>query len=202
VAITKGFGAQAVRAALGAGLEVIGENYADELVEKAVQLAVHPYRASDGTVVAPVWHFLGAVQRNKLARLAPHVACYEALDRLEEGEGIARRAPGVAVLVEVDTTGDGRRPGVAPLEVPALVAALSRCALEVRGLMTVAPAGGGEPARRAFRTVRQLADELGLAVRSMGMTDDLDLAVAEGATSIRVGRALFGARPDAAQVPQ
>ena len=202
VAVTKGFGEPAVRAALAVGLREIGENYADELVEKAAALAGDPWKGRDGEVVAPTWHFLGAIQRNKLARLSPYVACYEGIDRVEEGEGIARRAPGSAVLVEVDTTGDPNRSGVAPADVPALVAALRRLELEVRGLMTVAPPGGGEPARRTFATVAALADELGLAERSMGMTDDLELAVAAGATCVRIGRALFGARPDASQVSQ
>lgn len=202
VAVTKGFGVAAVRAALSCGLRQIGENYADELVEKAVELAAWPQRDEDGEIVAPAWHFLGAVQRNKLARLAPHVSCYEALDRLVEGEGIARRAPGAGVLVEVDTTGEGRRPGVAPSGLTELVAGLRALDLEVLGLMTVAPPGGGAPARAAFAMLARLADELGLAERSMGMSDDLELAVAAGATSVRIGRALFGARPSAAQVPQ
>lgn len=201
VAVTKGFGPPAVRAALACGLVQIGENYADELVEKAIALAAEG-TPGGGEVVAPQWHFLGEIQRNKLSRLAPVVRCYEGVDRLAEGAAIAARSPGAAVLVEVRTVDDPGRPGVAPAAVAPLVDALRRLDLEVRGLMTVAPAGGGEPARQAFASVRRLADELGLAVRSMGMTDDLELAVAEGATCVRLGRALFGARPGAVEVSQ
>ncbi len=201
VAVTKGFGLPAVRSALACGLVQVGENYADELVEKAAALAAEPGAGGD-LVAALQWHFLGPIQRNKLPRLAPIVHCYEGVDRLAEGEAIATRSPGAAVLVEVRTVEDPGRPGVAPAAVAPLVAALRRLALDVRGLMTVAPAGGGEPARQAFASVRRLADDLGLAVRSMGMTDDLELAVAEGATCVRLGRALFGARPGAVEVSQ
>lgn len=195
VAVTKGFGPEAARAALAAGIDALGENYADELVAKAEALAGAGDRGA-------AWHFLGAIQRNKLRRLAPHVACYEGVDRLVEGEAIARLAPGAAVLVEVDFTGAANRPGVAPGEVAGLVADLRRLPLRVEGLMTVAPPGGGEAARRAFAQLARIGAELSCPELSMGMSDDLELAVAEGATSVRVGRALFGPRPPRGQVPQ
>lgn len=195
VAVTKGFGPDATRAALVCGLDHVGENYADELVGKAEAVL-----AEGGPV--PAWHFLGAIQRNKLRRLAPHVACYEGVDRLAEGEAIARLAPGAAVLVEVDFTGAPGRPGIAPGEAARLVDELRHLPVRVEGLMTVAPPGGGDAARRAFAGLARLGAELSCDVLSMGMSDDLELAVAEGATSVRVGRALFGPRPPRGQVPQ
>jgi pyridoxal phosphate enzyme (YggS family) len=186
VAVTKGFGPGAVRAALRAGLADVGENYAQELLSKNESLG------ADASGVR--WHFLGAVQRNKVAALAPVVTCWQGVARAVEAEAIARRRPGATVLVEVETTGAPGRNGCPPADVPGLVAELRALDLDVRGLMTVAPPDAAG-ARRAFRAVRALADRLGLEELSMGMSDDLELAVAEGSTMVRVGRALFGERP-------
>jgi uncharacterized pyridoxal phosphate-containing UPF0001 family protein len=184
--VTKGFGADAVAAVMAAGCQDVGENYAQELLRKAGAL--------EGA--APRWHFLGRVQRNKVARLAPVVDCWQGVARATEGAAIARHRPGAQVLVEVETTGSPGRNGCAAAEVPALVTALGGEGLSVQGLMTVAPATDDVDAvRRSFRTVRELADRLGLPERSMGMTDDLETAVQEGSTMVRVGRALFGPRP-------
>lgn len=185
VAVTKGFGAGAVAAAVAAGLSDLGENYADELLAKA---GGEPAPAVD-------WHFLGAVQRNKVARLAPVVTWWQALRRVEEGRAIARRRPGARVLVQVDVAGLPGRGGCPPASVPDLVAALREEELAVEGLMAVGPPGPPEAARPGFALVSRLADRLGLAVRSMGMSDDLDVALAEGSTMVRPGRALFGPRP-------
>ncbi len=141
-----------------------------------------------------VWHFLGTVQRNKVAQLAPVVGLWQSVAREPEGARIARFAPGAAVLVQVDTTGRTGRNGCPPGETGLLVARLRAVGLDVRGLMTVA-APGEAAAREAFATVARLADELGLEERSMGMSDDLEAAVAAGSTMVRVGRALFGDRP-------
>ena len=214
VAVTKGFGVDAVRSALDAGLTDIGENYADELVAKARELAAGP-EAGSGEVVAeivgeaagqavlsakggrpePVWHFLGAIQRNKVARLAPVVSCWQAVSRVEEGRAIAKRRPGAMVLVQVDVAGLAGRGGTPPDQVEGLVAALRDEDLDVAGLMAVGPPGPPEQARAGFRLVSILADRLDLAVRSMGMSDDLEVAVSEGSTMVRLGRALFGQRP-------
>jgi hypothetical protein len=187
VGVTKGFGPEAVAAARGAGLRDIGENYANELVAKAAETgadASSPLR----------WHFLGAIQRNKVPRLAPIVGLWESVARAEEGARIARFAPGAAVLVEVDATGLAGRNGCPPEHVGELIVRLRGEGLDVRGLMTVA-APGPDAARSAFETVRRLADAQGLEERSMGMSDDLEEAVRSGTTMVRVGRALFGERP-------
>lgn len=186
VAVTKGFGADAIAAARAAGLTDIAENYADELVSKFAEV-----QGAGAT-----WHFLGAIQRNKVARLAPLVDCWQAVARLEEGARIARHRPGARVLVQVALSSAPGRNGVPPSAVPALVRGLSDLGLLVAGLMTVAPADPtGAPG--AFGAVRRLADDLDLPERSMGMTDDLEAAVGAGSTMVRIGRALFGPRPPA-----
>ena len=109
VAVTKGFGPAAVEAARAAGFTDIGENYADELAAKAAAVADR---------VSPVWHFLGSVQRNKVARLAPLVTWWESVARIEEGRAIARYRPGATVLVQVDVAGLPGRGGAAPTRCP------------------------------------------------------------------------------------
>ena len=186
IGVTKGFGPEAVDAARNAGLSDLGENYAAELVAKAAA-------ESD---VGVVWHFLGAVQRNKVAQLAPLVGVWQSVARQAEGARIARFAPGARVLVQVETTGLPGRNGCPPAATGDLVSRLGDLGLDVQGLMTVAAPGEGA-AKEAFETLGRLADRLGLAERSMGMSDDLEAAIAAGSTMVRIGRALFGARPPA-----
>ena len=193
VAVTKGHGVEAVRAALAAGLTDVGENYADELVAKAAGLGPGP--------AGPSWHFLGTVQRNKVARLAPLVSCWQAVARIEEGRAIAARRPGSTVLVQVDVAGLEGRNGCRPADVPSLVTGLRGEALDVAGLMAVGPPGPPEASRAGFRAVTALADRLDLPVRSMGMSDDLEVAVSEGSTMVRLGRTLFGERSPRAHRP-
>lgn len=184
VAVTKGFDPETVKAALDAGLNDLGENYGQELESKAAE--------AKGEVR---WHFLGRVQRNKVRRLVPLVHLWQSVDRLAAGREIAGRAPGARVLVQVNVSGEADKNGCSFDEAPAVVDALQELGLDVRGLMAVGPAGPPELARPGFRRLNQLAERLGLAERSMGMTDDLEVAVQEGTTMVRVGRALFGARP-------
>ncbi|MCD9622485.1 YggS family pyridoxal phosphate-dependent enzyme [Rhabdothermincola salaria] len=194
LAVTKGFGPDAVEAALELGLTAVGENYAQELVAKVEAL---------GTDRDPMprWHFLGRLQRNKVRLLAPHVGVWESVDRGPLVDEIAKRAPGAVVYVQVDLSGEPQKGGAAPAEVPGLVARARDAGLAVRGLMGVGPAGPAEAARPGFRMLVALADELGLVERSIGMTGDLEVAVAEGATEVRVGTALFGPRPSRADPP-
>lgn len=194
LAVTKTFAPSYVAAAVHNGLVEVGENYADELISKAAALA-------QMGVTGISWNFIGEVQRNKLARLAPVVDCYQGIDRLEEGEGIARRHPGARVLVEIDTAGIPGRGGVSPSDVPTLIEALRRLELDVAGLMTVAPPER-DPARAAFRLVAEMRDDLGLMEASMGMSDDLELAVEAGSTMVRIGSALFGHRASPGAVSQ
>jgi pyridoxal phosphate enzyme (YggS family) len=185
VAVTKGFGLDAVSAALQAGLADLGENYGQELAAKAA--AAPP---------GPTWHFLGPVQRNKVAGIARYVRVWQAVDRLAAGEAIARRQPGGCVLVQVKLGDEPGKHGCPPAEAPDLVARLRQLELDVRGLMAVGPTGEPAAARPGFRRLAVMASHLGLAELSMGMTADLEVAVEEGATMVRIGRALFGPRPD------
>ncbi len=190
VAVTKGFGVEALAAAAAMGIDDVGENYAGELADK--------WASTSATDHTRRWHFLGRVQRNKVKSIASAVHLWQGVDRLAAGEEIARRAPGARVLVQVNIDGDtpaAGRNGCPPAAVPGLVERLDGLGLDVRGLMAVGPKGPPELARPGFREVSALADRLGLVERSMGMTDELDVAVEEGSTMVRVGRGLFGARP-------
>jgi uncharacterized pyridoxal phosphate-containing UPF0001 family protein len=142
------------------------------------------------------WHFIGRLQRNKVRAVAPIVALWQSVDRLSLGEEITRRAPGASVLVQVNATGEDGKGGCPPALVPGVVDGCRDLGLDVRGLMAVGPTtGGAAAARPAFEAVRDLAARLGLVEVSMGMTDDLEVAVACGSTMVRVGSALFGPRP-------
>ena len=183
VAVTKTFGPQAVRAAVAAGIETVGENYLVELEAKRRALSDLDVR----------WHFLGALQSNKIARAtrAADVLC--GVSRAKEVVRIASVAPGSTIYVEVDVSDIATRTGASVPVATELVLEARRLGLDVRGLMTVAPPTV-EGARRAFGTVRELADQLDVVERSMGMSDDLELACEYGSTEVRLGRALFGSR--------
>jgi hypothetical protein len=183
VAVTKGFDATAVAAAVDAGLHDLGENYAQELVAKA-----------EGAPPSVRWHAIGRLQRNKVRLLAPHVTLWQSVDRAELGAEIARRAPGATVLAQVNVSGEAAKGGCEPDATAGLVRDLAADGLQVAGLMAIGAAGSPEAARPGFARLRDLADGLSLPVRSMGMSGDLEAAVAEGATMVRVGTALFGPR--------
>jgi pyridoxal phosphate enzyme (YggS family) len=185
VAVTKTFGPEAIEAAVAAGCRAIGENYAQELLSKR-----------DAAASAEV-HFIGRLQSNKIRQLAGIVDVYETVDRAKLADEIAKRDPGARVLVQVDTTGESGKGGVALDDIDELADHVRSLDLRLVGLMTVGPTEGGPAAAATgFRLVRAAVDRLGLTVCSMGMSGDLDVAVAEGSTQVRVGTALFGARSD------
>ena len=190
VAVTKRFGLDAVAAAVAAGLDDIGENYAQELAAKAAE-------ATDAGL-APRWHFIGHVQRNKVKLVASHVALWHTVDSVRLGAEIAKRAPGAAVLVQANMTGAATQSGVARSEVPSIVDELRGLDLDVRGLMAIGAAGDDQRSRDEFRALRSLADALELPDCSMGMSGDLVPALEEGTTMIRVGTGIFGPRPTSA----
>ena len=186
VAVTKGHGPEAVAAALAAGLVDLGENYASELLSKHEAVRTGPS--------TPRWHFVGHVQRRKVRSIAAVVHLWQGVDRPAAGAEIATRAPGASVLVQLNVTGEATKNGCRPEDAGPLVEDLRGLGLRVAGLMAMGPAGPPDAARPGFRRLVALADDLGLPERSMGMSDDLEVAVQEGATMLRVGRALFGPR--------
>ena len=190
VAVTKTFGPEAMLAAGTARCDAVGENYAQELVAKLDALA-----AEGRLGEVPEVHFIGQLQSNKVRALAGRVAVFETVDRPSLASELARRAPGSRVLVQVDATEEPGKGGCPVADVPRFVDECRSLGLSVEGVMTVGPTTGGPAAARpVFRTVRALADRLGVAVCSMGMSDDFEVAVEEGSTQVRIGSALFGAR--------
>lgn len=185
VAVTKGFGPETAHAAYEVGLVDLGENYSQELEAKAASFP--------GS--GPRWHFIGRLQRNKVRRIAPLVQLWQTVDRPRLITEIATRAPGAAILIQVNVSEEETKGGCQPTEAETLVSQAVSVGLDVRGLMTVGTTGSAEDARPGFRRLRQLCDQLGLAVCSMGMTNDFETALDEGSTMVRIGTALFGPRP-------
>lgn len=187
VAVTKGFDAVAARAASAAGLVDLGENYAQELTAKVAALA------SDHVEVR--WHFLGRLQTNKVRQIASHVALWQSVDRPALVHEIAKRAPGASILIQINLSGQPQKGGCSDEDVPALVGLARDAGLALHGFMGVAPEGPPALARPGFERLVALADAFDLPERSIGMSGDLEVAVACGATMVRVGRDLFGPRP-------
>lgn len=190
VAVSKTRPVSDVLAALEAGFSDLGESYASEFAAKAAELVADPVERR------PHWHFIGQLQTNKVRVIAPFAPLVQSVDRPSLVVELARRAPGSAVLVQVDLAGVAGRGGVAPTEAPALVEQARTAGLDVQGVMGVAPLEGGSAATAgAFRLLRGIADAEGLAECSMGMSGDLEIAVAEGSTMVRIGTDIFGSRP-------
>jgi pyridoxal phosphate enzyme (YggS family) len=186
VVVTKEVGLEAVRDALEAGVTDLGENRAQELVPKAEAIA-------GDAQYQPRWHFIGRLQRNKVRATAPHVALWQSIDREDVAREVARRVPGAAMLVQVNVAREPQKGGCEPAAVAALVDACRALGCRVEGLMTVPPAAG-DP-RPVFAALRRMTDDLGLFQCSMGMSSDFEVAIAEGATMVRIGSAIFGPRP-------
>lgn len=191
VAVTKGFGADAIVAAVAAGCTAIGENYAQELQHKMAEI-----EASGGLHPRPEVHFIGQLQTNKVRLVAPLVDVWETVDRAALADEIAKRVPGARVYVQVNLTAEADKGGCSPEEAEVLVQNCAAAGLHVEGLMTVGPTSA-DPAETAaaFGALDALAERLGLAGRSMGMSGDYESAIAHGATHVRIGSALFGPRP-------
>jgi pyridoxal phosphate enzyme (YggS family) len=194
VAVTKGHGVEAVRAAAAAGLDEVGENRVQEAMEKQASLAD----------LAVAWHLVGTLQRNKARHAAGRFALIHSVDRAELGAELDRRsAPGSRqrVLVQVNCSDEPQKGGVEPAGLGALLETLRALErLEVVGLMTMSSlTDDTSEQRRAFRRLRELRDQAEreghrLPELSMGMSGDFPVAVEEGATMIRLGTILFGER--------
>jgi pyridoxal phosphate enzyme (YggS family) len=185
VAVTKGFGSDAIAAARDAGVDAVGENYAQELLAKLDEL----------TGPRPEVHFIGRVQSRKVRALAGTVDLWQSIDRASLVDELARRRPGARLLVQVNVSDEPAKGGCEPATTAALVDRARAAGLTVEGLMAVGRMGPPALARPGFALLRRLVDDLGLRECSMGMTDDLEVAVQEGSTMVRVGTALFGLRP-------
>ncbi len=197
IAVTKSQGPEAVRAAVAAGIQDVGENRVQEALAKQGQL----------TGIPASWHLIGTLQRNKARQVVGRFALLHAVDRAELAEELDRRVKAAGarpqpVLVEVNCSGESAKQGVAPDRLEALLDRIRGLAgLEPRGLMTMAPFSGDERVQRnAFGKLRALRAEMERAGHplpelSMGMSGDYPAAVEEGATMIRLGTLLFGERP-------
>ncbi len=194
VAVTKTHGPDTVREALAAGLVDVGENRVQEAVAKQEELAGLPVR----------WHLIGSLQRNKARHAVGRFVLIHSVDRPELADALAQRVGDgspQAALVEVNTSGEAQKGGVAPDALMALLDHLTGLPqLEVRGLMTMAPFTEDEVVQRrcfaGLRTLRERAEAAGhqLPELSMGMSADYPAAVQEGATMVRLGTVLFGGR--------
>lgn len=188
VAVSKVHPASAVREAYEAGQRLFGENYVQELADKAESLAdLRELR----------WHFIGHLQRNKVKQVLGVGAVVETVDSARLAIEIDKRASApVEVLLQVNVAGEAQKSGCDPSELAALIAEVrARPRLVVRGLMTIPPLGEApEASRRFFARLRELGEAHGLRELSMGMSADLEVAIEEGATIVRVGTAIFGAR--------
>lgn len=195
LAVSKTKPADAVRMLAAQGQRAFGENYVQEGIAKRAALAD----------LALEWHMIGPLQSNKCREVAEHFDWLQSLDRLKLVEPLARwrraAAAPLAVLVQVNVDDEASKSGCAPADVAALAAAVAaQPALALRGLMAIpAPHEDRALRRAAFERMRALFDELrrahpGVDTLSMGMSDDFELAIECGATMVRVGSALFGAR--------
>jgi|SRR5208282_4303666 len=184
---------EAIRAASRAGARDFGENYVQEAIAKRAELA---------DLIEIRWHLIGHLQTNKAKMAASTFALIHSVDSVRLAEALARAQPSprVRALIEVNLGAEASKSGAAPDGVAAILDA-ARGKIEVEGLMTIPPpAAGAEAARPYFARLREMRDRLamqsGLALSelSMGMTDDFEAAIEEGATIVRIGRAVFGER--------
>jgi pyridoxal phosphate enzyme (YggS family) len=196
VAVTKGFGTDAVRAALAAGLADVGENRVQEAVQKQDELGV------GGQGLGIRWHLIGHLQRNKAKLVPGRFELVHSVDSLPLATELDKRASGVRVLLQVNVAGEEQKNGCAPEEARTLARQISALNnLRLDGLMTIAPfTDDVDVQRRTFRGLRVLRDTIKeeegiwLPTLSMGMSGDYATAVREGATVIRLGTVLFGPR--------
>ncbi|WP_312955611.1 YggS family pyridoxal phosphate-dependent enzyme [Pseudomonas songnenensis] len=192
LAVSKTQPAAAIREAAAAGIRDFGENYLQEALDKQAELSDLPL----------AWHFIGPIQSNKTKSIAEHFDWVHSVDRLKIAQRLSDQRPAALpplnICLQVNVSGEASKSGCAPEELPKLAQAVAAMPhLRLRGLMCI-PAPSEDPAeqRAAFARLRALRDELPLTLDtlSMGMSQDLEAAIAEGATWVRIGTALFGAR--------
>ena len=195
LAVSKTFPADAVRAAYSAGQTAFGENYLQEAMDKIEALGDLPLE----------WHFIGPIQSNKTRPIAEHFQWVHSVDRMKVAERLSAhrppQLPPLNICLQVNVSGESSKSGVAPEEALLLAQELSRLPrLQLRGLMAIpAPADDPVGQREPFRRMRELLEALNaqglqLDTLSMGMSHDFPAAILEGATMVRIGTAIFGAR--------
>jgi hypothetical protein len=198
LAVSKTFPATVIAEAARAGQRAFGENYVQEAVDKIDVLAGSAYQPLE-------WHFIGPIQSNKTRTIAERFDWVQSVDRLKVAERLADQRPAnlppLNVLLQINVSGEATKGGVAPDELGELAAAVARLPrLRLRGVMAIpAPEADVKRQRQAFAMTnalfRQLREQgLNVDVLSIGMSDDLEAAIAEGSTMVRVGTAIFGAR--------
>ncbi|MBT1270095.1 YggS family pyridoxal phosphate-dependent enzyme [Pseudomonas sp. VS38] len=192
LAVSKTKPAQAVREAYAAGMRDFGENYLQEALGKQAELTDLPLS----------WHFIGPIQSNKTRAIAENFAWVHSVDRLKIAQRLSEQRPAdlppLNICIQVNVSGEASKSGCTPADLPALAEAISALPrLKLRGLMAIPePTDDRAEQDAAFATVRDLQAslDLGLDTLSMGMSHDLESAIAQGATWVRIGTALFGAR--------
>ena len=192
LAVSKTKPAQALREAYAAGLRDFGENYLQEALGKQLELADLPL----------IWHFIGPIQSNKTRSIAEHFAWVHSVDRLKIAQRLSEQRPAdlppLNICIQVNVSGEASKSGCTPQDLPALAQAISVLPrLKLRGLMAIPePTEDRAEQDAAFAAVQKLQASLDLPLDtlSMGMSHDLESAIAQGATWVRIGTALFGAR--------
>jgi pyridoxal phosphate enzyme (YggS family) len=192
LAVSKTKPAQALREAYAAGLRDFGENYLQEALGKQLELVDLPL----------IWHFIGPIQSNKTRAIAEHFAWVHSVDRLKIAQRLSEQRPAdlppLNICIQVNVSGEASKSGCTPADLPALAKAISELPrLELRGLMAIPePTDDRAEQDAAFAAVQSLQASLNLPLDtlSMGMSHDLESAIAQGATWVRIGTALFGAR--------
>lgn len=192
LAVSKTKPAQALREAYAAGLRDFGENYLQEALGKQLELADLPL----------IWHFIGPIQSNKTRSIAEHFAWVHSVDRLKIAQRLSEQRPAdlppLNICIQVNVSGEASKSGCTPQDLPALAQAISALPrLKLRGLMAIPePTEDRAEQDAAFAAVQKLQAGLNLPLDtlSMGMSHDLESAIAQGATWVRIGTALFGAR--------
>ncbi|HEY0289582.1 MAG TPA: YggS family pyridoxal phosphate-dependent enzyme [Pseudomonas sp.] len=192
LAVSKTKPASDLREAYAAGLRDFGENYLQEALNKQLELADLPL----------IWHFIGPIQSNKTRAIAEHFDWVHSVDRLKIAQRLSEQRPTqlppLNICIQVNVSGEASKSGCKPDDLPALAQAITALPnLRLRGLMAIPePTNDSAKQNAAFAAVRNLQDQLKLPLDtlSMGMSHDLDAAIAQGATWVRIGTALFGAR--------
>jgi len=192
LAVSKTKPAEALREAYAAGLRDFGENYLQEALGKQLELADLPL----------IWHFIGPIQSNKTRAIAEHFAWVHSVDRLKIAQRLSEQRPAdlppLNICIQVNVSGEDSKSGCTPADLPALACAINGLPrLKLRGLMAIPEPTDDRAAQdAAFAAVRNLQASLDLPLDtlSMGMSHDLESAIAQGATWVRIGTALFGAR--------